>query len=237
MAIQTRFIEYTHEGTTLEGCLAWDDSWKEKKPGILVSHAWAGRDDFVIDKAKALAELGYAAFALDLYGKGVLGTSKEENETLMHPFMHDREHLQSRLNKCLEVLREQPQVDAARTAIIGYCFGGLCAMDLARSGADIQGAISMHGLPFPPDATHPIRAKMLICHGWDDPMADPESIVALAQELSEAGADWQLHAYGATMHAFTNPVANDPDFGTVYNKTADHRSWQAAQNFLAEVLN
>ncbi|MCA9002804.1 MAG: dienelactone hydrolase family protein, partial [Planctomycetes bacterium] len=189
MAIKSRRIEYNHEGTLLEGCLAWNEDGKGPKPGILVSHAWAGRDEFVVNKAKALAELGYVAFAHDLYGKGVLGTSTEENQALMQPFMDDRAFLQSRLKKCLEVLREQPQVDASRTAIMGFCFGGLCAMDLARSGADIQGAISMHGLPFPPEVTHPIQAKMLICHGWDDPMADPDSIVALGQELSEAGAD------------------------------------------------
>ncbi|MDF1836286.1 MAG: dienelactone hydrolase family protein [Planctomycetota bacterium] len=236
MAIQTRLIEYTHDGTLLEGCLAWDDSATETRPGILVSHAWGGRNPFTTEKAKALAEQGYVAFALDLYGKGVLGTSKEENEALLQPHLDNRVRLQDRLNTCLQVLRDQSEVDAAKTAIIGYCFGGLCAMDLARSGADILGAISMHGLPFPPEVTHPIMAKMLICHGWDDPMADPESMVELAQELSEAGADWQLHAYGGRMHAFTNPEANDPDFGTVYDADADRRSWQAATNFLAEVM-
>lgn len=236
MAIQTRSIEYTHNGTLLEGCLAWDDAQQGPQPGVLVGHAWAGRGQFTVDKAKALAGLGYVGFALDLYGKGVLGQSTDENGALMQPFLDDREMLQDRLKACLQVMRDQAEVDAKRTAIIGYCFGGLCAMDLARSGADILGAISMHGLPFPPETTHPIKAKMLICHGWDDPMADPESMVALGQELSEAGADWQLHAYGGTMHAFTNPEADDPDFGTVYSEDADRRSWVAAYNFLAEVM-
>ncbi|MFT4648614.1 MAG: dienelactone hydrolase [Planctomycetota bacterium] len=236
MVIQTKLIEYTHDGTLLEGCLAWDDAQSDPRPGILVSHAWAGRGSFCIEKAKALAELGYVAFALDLYGKGVLGQSKEENEGYMQPFLDDRTRLQDRLKTCLQVMRAQPQVDSERTAIMGYCFGGLCAMDLARSGADILGAISMHGLPFAPEETHPISAKMLICHGWDDPMADPESMVELGQELSEAGADWQLHAYGGTMHAFTNPEADDPDSGMAYDADADRRSWQAACNFLAEVL-
>ncbi|MBL4769993.1 MAG: dienelactone hydrolase family protein [Planctomycetes bacterium] len=236
MAIQTKLIEYTHDGTLLEGCLAWDDANTDPRPGILVSHAWAGRDGFTTEKAILLAEQGYVGFALDVYGKGVLGQSKEENEALLHAQLHDRVRLQDRLKACLQVMRDQPQVDAARTAIIGYCFGGLCAMDLARSGADVLGAVSMHGLPFAPDVTHPISAKMLICHGWDDPMADPESIVALAQELSEAGADWQLHAHGGKMHAFTNPTADDPDSGMVYDADADRRSWQAATNFFAEVL-
>ncbi|MEZ5974627.1 MAG: dienelactone hydrolase family protein [Planctomycetota bacterium] len=109
-------------------------------------------------------------------------------------------------------------------------------MDLARTGVDILGAISFHGLPTAPGNTKKIQAKMLICHGWDDPMAKPEAMIGLAKELSDAGADWQLHAYGHTMHAFTNPAANDPDFGTVYQPDADRRSWQAARNFFEELF-
>ncbi|HRV82228.1 MAG: dienelactone hydrolase family protein [Planctomycetes bacterium] len=236
MAIQTRKVEYTHEGTTLEGFLAYDDTATGPRPGVLVSHAWAGRSPFEEGKAKALAQLGYVGFALDMYGKGKLGTSKEENSAMMTPFMEDRKLLQSRLQAALQVLREQPEVDKGHTAIMGYCFGGLCAMDLARTGADILGAISFHGLPTPPGNTKKIQAKMLIEHGWADPMGKPEAIVALAAELTAAGADWQLHAYGNTMHAFTNPAANDPEFGTVYNPDADRRSWQTARNFFEELF-
>ena len=236
MTIQTKPIEYTHEGTLLEGVLAFDDAAQEPRPGVLVSHAWSGRSEFEVDKAKKLAELGYVGFALDMYGKGVRGKDKDENAALMTPFMEDRAKLQSRLQAALKTMRAQTEVDEAHAAILGFCFGGLCAMDLARTGADILGAISFHGLPMPPGNTQKIQAKMLILHGWDDPMAQPEAMVGLGKELTEAGADWQMHAYGSTVHAFTNPAANDPDFGTVYSADADRRSWQATTNFLEEIF-
>jgi len=236
MAIQTKSIEYKHDGTLLEAVMAYDDAAKEPRPGVLVSHAWAGRSDFEVNKAKKLAELGYVGFALDMYGKGVLGTSPEENSALMTPLVQDRPKLQARLQEALRTMRAQDAVDSDHTAIMGFCFGGLCAMDLARTGADILGAVSFHGLPTPPGNTKKIKAKMLIAHGWEDPMAKPDSMVELAKELTEAGADWQLHAYGSTAHAFTNQKAQDKDSGMNYNADADRRSWQALRNFLEELF-
>lgn len=239
MSIQTRTIEYTHDGVLLEGVLAFDDAAPGPRPAVLVSHAWAGRDAFAVGKAKALAELGYAGFALDMYGKGVIGSGPEENARLMGPFMEDRALLQGRQLAALETVRGQPEVDAGRVAAMGFCFGGLCALDLARTGADLRGVAAFHGLLSPPGNTGgaKIQAKVLVMHGYDDPMATPDQMLALADELTRAGADWQIHAYGNTVHAFTNPAANDPGFGTVYKEAADRRSWQALQNFLAEVLN
>jgi dienelactone hydrolase len=239
MSIQTRTIDYVHNGTLLEGVLAFDDAQAGPRPAVLVSHAWAGRDAFAVGKARALAELGYAGFALDMYGKGVLGSGPEENAKLMGPFIEDRALLQSRQQAALETVRLQPEVDAGRVAAIGFCFGGLCVLDLARSGADLRGVVSFHGLFTPPGniAGRRILAKVLALHGYDDPMAKPEQMLALADELTQAGADWQIHAYGGTVHAFTNPQANDPGFGTVYKAEADRRSWQSMGNFLAEVLN
>jgi dienelactone hydrolase len=204
----------------------------------LVSHAWGGRSEFEENKADTLAELGYAGFALDLYGKGVLGSNAEENRDLMQPFLDDRAKLQSRMRLAVEVLRKQKEVDASRIAALGFCFGGLCVLDLARSGADIRGVASFHGLLGAPQNTAKmnISAKILVMHGWDDPMATPEQVLALANELTAKGADWQLHAYGNTVHAFTNPGANDADFGTVYSAAADKRSWQSLQLFLAEIF-
>jgi dienelactone hydrolase len=136
------------------------------------------------------------------------------------------------------VLGEQPEVDAKRLAAMGYCFGGLTVLDLARSGADVRGVVSFHGLFNAPEtsAGASISAKVLCLHGYDDPMVPPESVLALAAELTAAGADWQIHAYGNTLHAFTNPAANDPGFGAVYNADADRRSAQALNDFLAEVM-
>ncbi|GIX31017.1 MAG: hypothetical protein KatS3mg124_1489 [Porticoccaceae bacterium] len=238
MAIQTRLIEYRHGEQVLEGYLAWDDAHAGPRPAVAVSHAWSGRSEFECAKARALAELGYVGFALDMFGKGVRGNSVEENQALIAPFLEDRGLLQARIQRAVEVLRGQPEVDPARVAAIGFCFGGLCVLDLARSGADVRGVVSFHGLFIPPGNTagRKITAKVLCLHGWDDPMVPPDQVVALARELTEAGADWQIHAYGNTLHAFTNPEANDRQLGTVYNAVADARSWTAMQNFLAEVL-
>ncbi len=233
-----RLIEYTHDGATLEGYMAWDERRSGPLPGVLISHAWGGRGEFECDKARMLAEKGYCAFALDLYGKGVLGSGPEENATLMKPFVEDRAMLQSRLSAALAAFASQPEVDSNRIAAIGFCFGGLCVLDLARIGAPVEGVVSLHGLFTPPGNTagNRIKAKVLALHGHDDPMVPVEMVNALEQELTDAGADWQIHAYGNTVHAFTNPAANDPEHGTVYNPVAARRAWVATEDFLNEVL-
>lgn len=238
MSLKHRLVEYRDGGTLLEGRIVWDDNTAGPRPGVLVSHAWGGRSDYEDGKADGLAELGYAALSLDLYGKGVRGSSPEENAALMQPFLDDRAMLQQRLLVSLSVLREQAEVDAARTAAIGFCFGGLCVLDIARAGGDVAGVASIHGLFAAPDNTtgNTITARVLALHGWDDPMGTPEDVNSFASEMSAMNADWQLHAYGNTMHAFTNPAANSPEMGTVYNATADRRSWQAIRNFLEELF-
>ena len=237
MSIRTRAVEYADGDTVLEGQLAFDDDGRPR-PGVLVAHAWRGRSAFEDAKARALAELGYTGLAMDLYGKGVRGGSVEENRALMQPFMNDRARLQRRMLCALDCLRTQTEVDAARTGAIGFCFGGLCVLDLARTGVDVAGVVSLHGLLQPPDDTagNVVRAKVLVLHGFDDPMATSEALVALGRELTALGADWQAHVFGNTMHAFTNPQANDPGFGTVYQADADRRSWQLMQAFLAEIF-
>jgi dienelactone hydrolase len=239
VSIETRLIEYADGDTVLEGFLAWDNSIDHPRPGVMVSHAWAGRSQFEDDKAVALAELGYVGFALNLYGKGVLGGSTEENAALMQPFLDDRPMLQQRLLLSLNTMRQQPEVDDSAVAAIGFCFSGLCVLDLARTGEELAGVASFHGLFAAPGNTgaNTIKAKVLAMHGWDDPMAPPDQVLALAKELSAQGADWQLHAFGNTMHAFTNPEANDPGFGTVYSPVADQRSWRELQDFLAELFD
>ena len=169
--MQERKVEYRHENTLLEGFLAHDGK-AGKKPTVLVAHAWAGRSPFEDDKARALAGLGYVGFALDMYGKGVLGTSAEENSALMTPLLQDRARLQSRLHAALAAVRAQPEVDPERVAAIGFCFGGLCVLDLARTGADVLGVASFHGLLTAPGNTSgtAISSKVLVLHGHDDPM-------------------------------------------------------------------
>ncbi|MDP5065446.1 MAG: dienelactone hydrolase family protein [Haliea sp.] len=238
MSIQTRVIEYSHAGVTYEGFLAWDDAATQPLPGVAVAHTWAGRSEFEQGKAVALAEAGYVGFALDMFGRGVRGEGAEQCQALITPLLADRALLQALVGKAVAVMGEQAEVDATRLAAIGYCFGGLTVLDLARTGADVRGVASFHGLFNAAENTvgTAIRAKVLCLHGYDDPMVPPNAVVALAAELSAAGADWQIHAYGNTLHAFTNPAANDPAFGAAYNVDADRRSAQALHDFLREVL-
>lgn len=239
MGIQTKTLEYRDGDTGLEAYMAWDDTGSVPLPCILIAHTWAGRTQLEESKAEQLAELGYAAVAVDLYGKGVRGQSRDENAALMKPLMDDRARLQQRMKLAVTQCRKQKEVDAAKVAAMGFCFGGLCVLDLARTGADILGVASFHGLFSPPGNLDDvaIRCKVLALHGWDDPMAMPQDVLALADELTNAGADWQIHAYGNTMHAFTNPAAEDEAHGTVYDADADRRSWQSLQLFLAEIFH
>ena len=239
MAIVSNTVGYTDGDVLLEAFFAFDDSFSDRRPAVLINHAWGGRDDFVAEKAKKLAALGYFGFAVDMYGKGILGSSPEENAKLMQPLMTDRAMLQQRMKAALYAVRLLPWVDDSKIAAIGFCFGGLCALDLARTGVDLKGVVSFHGLLDAPDNTqgNAVKAKVLALHGHDDPMVSPEQVLAFEQEMTKAGADWQLHTYGNTMHAFTNPVANDPAFGTVYQSDANRRSWIAMENFLSEVFD
>jgi dienelactone hydrolase len=238
MSLREQLVEYRDGDVLLEGLLCHDDSRTGPLPAVLISHAWAGRDEFVERKARRLAWHGYAAFALDMYGKGRRGRNPEENQALMMPFVQDRALLARRINAGLGAVRAQPQVDARRIAAMGFCFGGLCVLDLARSGADVRGVVSFHGLLKPnglPPAQR-ISARILMLHGYDDPLAPPEDVLAVAKEFTQAGADWQLHAYGHTLHSFTNPEANSPETGMSYSDRADRRSWHALVQFLDEVL-
>lgn len=236
--LKTQKIEYQDGDVLLEGYYAYDDSSKEKRPTILVVHDWSGKNEFACHKAEQLANLGYAGFALDMYGKGKTGTTKEEKLALMTPLIEDRVKLQQRILAALDAAKKLEQTNSDQMGAIGFCFGGLCALDLARSGADVKGVVSFHGLLHAPEFTSekPIRAKILALHGFDDPMVTPDKVLAFGQEMTHAKVDWQLDVYGHTMHAFTNPLANDPGFGTVYDKKADSRSWIAMQSFFKEVF-
>jgi len=239
MAIISNTVGYLDGETLLEGFFAYDDAIEGRRPAVMINHAWAGRNAFVEEKAVRLAELGYFAFAVDMYGKGILGQNNDESARLMQPFIDDRGLVLQRMQAALYAVRLLPWVDDKNIAAIGFCFGGLCVLDLARSNADIKGVVSFHGLLVAPDneTQNPaIKAKVLVLNGADDPMVSSDQLMALQQELTLASADWQVHTYGHTMHAFTNPVANDPDFGTVYQADSDKRSWFAMEYFLSEVF-
>lgn len=238
MSIQTRLVKYDDGHITYEGMLAWDDAISGSKPGVLVAHTIRGRTPFEEGKARDLADLGYCAFALDVYGQSALGGDDASNRAHMDALKADRQELQRRLLLSLRVLKEQPEVDSSHVAAMGFCFGGLCVLDIARTGEELDGVISFHGLLDAPGNTSggAIKARVLVLHGWDDPLATPDRVIALSDELTAMGADWQLHAYGNTMHAFTNPAANDKDRGTVFSAAANRRSWIAMRNFLDELF-
>ena len=232
-------IDYQDKDTLLEGYYVYDDSVQNKRPGILVCHDWSGKNDFAKQKAEQLAELGYVGFALDLYGKGKIGTSNEEKSALMQPLINDRQHvLLPRMLAAWNTMKSLPQVDTQQTGAIGFCFGGLCALDLARSGVDIQAIASFHGLlnPLSHPTNAPIKAKILAFHGFEDPMVPPELLIGFANEMTKAKANWEIDIYGHTQHAFTNPTANDPQSGLIYQPLAATRSFQSLINFLAETF-
>ncbi len=231
-------ISYMDGDTTLEGYLAYYKA-DQPKPAVLIAHDWSGRREFACKAAERIAAMGYVGFALDMYGKGVFGKDGdiEGNSALMNPLASDRMYLRQRIAAAHQTVLKLPQVDSSHIAAIGYCFGGMCVLELARSGANVQGVVSIHGLLFPGEVSNEkITAKVLCLHGHDDPMVPPEQVLAFEQEMTSAQADWQIHTYGNTMHAFTNPKANNPDFGTVYKPLAADRAYQSIQNFLAEVF-
>lgn len=239
MAVVSNTVGYMDRDVLLEAFFAFDDALQGRRPVVLINHTWAGRDEFVAEKAKKLAVLGYVGFAVDMYGKGVLGSNPEENEQLMRPFMNDRQMLQKRMLAAYYAVKLMPWVDDSKIASIGFCFGGLCALDLARTGVELKGAVSFHGLLGKPDNIlgNSIKAKILALHGHEDPLVPIEQVLAFEQEMTSAGADWQLHTFGNTLHAFTNPQANNPDFGMAYQADADRRSWLILENFLTEIFS
>ena len=237
--LKTQKIDYYDGDVLLEGYCAYEESGKDKRPAVLVAHDWSGKNDFACYKAEKLAELGYVGFAIDMYGKGKTGQTKEEKMALMQPLMQNRADLQKRILAAFNTVTQLDMVNSSRIGAIGFCFGGLCVLDLARSGAEVKGVVSFHGMLQAPESASSatIKAKVLALHGFDDPMVTADQVMNFGAEMTQAKVDWQMHMYGHTMHAFTNPQANDPGFGTVYSKIADQRSWVGMKDFFGEIFS
>ena len=239
MTIQRRTLIHDYCGDIFESVVAWDDAFETPRPGVLVLPNIRGQKESDSIRAERLAALGYVGLAIDIYGQG---KRVEPNAPVpglyMDPLNADRALLRDRLHAALATLKDLPEVDPARTAAIGFCFGGKCALDLARTGADLLGVVSFHGVydPTPFANVTPIAPKVLVCHGWDDPLCPPEATMGLATELTESGADWQIHAYGHTGHAFTDESVDLRPRPVFYQPDADRRSWQAMGHFLAEIF-
>ncbi len=238
--MQKRDIDYACDGVQLCGVAVVPSALPDgggKRPGVLIAPDFRGRSSLQIANAERIAALGYVALAIDMYGEGKSGSTLAENAALMAPLREDRALLMRRVNAAHDALKAIPEVDTERTAAVGFCFGGMCVLDLARSGADVRGVVSFHGLFAPPpvELCKPIYAKVLALHGYDDPMVPPEQVVALANELRAYGTDWQIHAYGNTVHAFTNPAANVPSTAQ-FSQAANDRAFRSMQDFLADLF-
>lgn len=235
----TKTVDYQQGGDTLQGYLAYDDKFVGKRPGVLVAHQWMGLGDYEKKRARMLAEMGYVAFALDIYGKGVRPKSRDEAGKMAGTYKNNRPLWRNRARAAVITLRRQPNVDVKRLAIIGYCFGGGTALELARSGADVKGFVSFHGsldTPTPADAKN-IKGKVLVLHGADDPFAPMKQVVELRDELSAAKVNYEIDLYGGAVHSFTEKAAgNDPASGAAYNAQADARSWKRMKAFFGEIF-
>lgn len=238
--IQTKSVDYNDGDVKLEGFLAFDPAKATKgSPAVLVIHQWMGVTDYEKSRCKQLAEMGYVAFAADIYGKGIRPTAVPDAMKQSSVYKNDRQLYRKRLNLGLEQLKSTPGVASTKIAAIGYCFGGTGVLELARSGADIAGVVSFHGgldAPTPEDAKN-IKAKVLICHGNDDPFVPVADIDAMKSSFNEAKVDWQMISYSGAVHSFTQKMAgNDNSKGAAYNEKADIRSWVAMKSFFDEVI-
>ncbi|MGD9087697.1 MAG: dienelactone hydrolase family protein [Desulfobacterales bacterium] len=236
--IVSQNVEYKHEDTVLEGYLAYDDATEGRRPGVLVVHEWWGLNDYVRMRVNKLAQLGYVAFALDMYGKGIW-TDQASKAQELSGHLQGKPIMRQRARAGLEILRQNEHVDTAKIAAIGYCFGGTTVLELAYSGADIAGVVSFHGgltAPRPGDMSR-ITAKILVLHGADDAFIPPEKIAAFQDGVTKAGADWQMIYYGGAVHSFTNPAADKKNInGLAYSPSADERSWKHMQLFFDDIF-
>ena len=231
-------MEYKQGDVLLEGYLAYDDIFRGKRPGILVVHEWKGLNAYAKRRADMLAQLGYVAFAADIYGKGIRPETIAEAGAVAGKFKEDRVLLRARVNAGLDVLKLQPNVDTSQLAAIGYCFGGTAVLELARSGADVKGIVSFHGglsSPTPQDAKN-IKAKVLVLHGAADPFVKADEVAAFEKEMTDAKVHYRLIKYPGAMHGFTNPDNKGIPPGALYNEAADKASWIEMQKFFKEIF-
>jgi dienelactone hydrolase len=237
--VVTETVSYQHRDVQLQGYLAYDDSIKDKRPGILVVHEWWGLNDYVRGRAGQLAKMGYVAFALDMYGKGKVTEHPNQAGEWAKQITSNVHIWQQRALAGLEVLKKNPRTDAERLAAIGYCFGGSTVQQLAYSGAELRGVVSFHGSLVRPgeNMVKVVVAKILICHGADDPFEEPQTIIQYIDAMKVSGLDWQMIFYGGARHGFTNPDADKVGLAALkYSKSADQRSWASMKLFFEEAF-
>lgn len=233
-------VQYKQGETVLEGYLAYDSSVKGRRPAVLIFHDWNGIDDYEMGRARQLAALGYVAFAADVYGRDVRPKNNQESAAEAGKYRGNRPLTRARAASALARLVKMPMVDARHVASIGYCFGGMVALELARAGKPVVGTVSFHGTldtPTPKDASN-IKGRVLVLHGKDDPAVPAKAVDALRKEMTDARVPFRVVLYPGAVHSFTEPSAgNDPSKGSAYNAAADKASWAEMKRFLGQVFS
>jgi dienelactone hydrolase len=239
-AIKEKNYDYKHKDAPMEGYLAFDTKGPKKKPAVIIVHDWDGLGEYEKKRTHMVAELGYVAFAADIYGKGFRPLAGEEAGKLSSSYKSNLPLLRERIQAAYDEVLKMPNVDITRIAVMGYCFGGTTALELARSGADIKGVVSFHGglsTADPKDAKN-IKGKILALHGADDPYVLEKEVLAFQSEMKNAKVDWEMNIYSGAVHAFTDwELPQDNTKGAAYNPSADKRSWEAMKNFFKEIFS
>lgn len=240
-AVKTEEKTYKAGETEMRGMLAYDDAQPGKRPGVIVVHEWYGLNDYAKQRARQLAELGYVAFAVDMYGGAKTTTNPREAGQWAGALKKDIPAMRERAKAALATLAADSHVDPQKPAAIGYCFGGTVVLEMARAGMDVKGVVSFHGgleATTGTETRKPIQAKVLALCGADDPHAPMSQVQAFADEMRSAGADYEIVLYGGAVHSFTNPASgNNPSKGIAYNAAADRRSWENMQLFFKEIFS
>ena len=240
--IEGKTVEYSAQGVVMKGYLAYPENIKGKQPGVLVVHEWWGLNDYARKRARMLAEVGYTALAIDMYGEGKQATHPDDAGKFASEVMKNFDAAKARFTAAMDFLKQQPTVDPTRIAAIGYCFGGGVVLNMARQGVDLKGVASFHGslTAVKPAQTGKVKAKILVMTGADDKFVPPEQVEAFKKEMKAAWADFQVISYPGAVHSFTNPEATALgkkfNLPLAYNADADKKSWLELQKFLDKIF-
>lgn len=240
--IDGKTVEYSAQGVVMKGYLAYDENIKGKRPGVLVVHEWQGLNEYARKRAKMLAEIGYTAFAVDMYGDGKVVMHPDDAAKFSSELIKYFDVAKARFMAAMDFLKQQATVDPTRIAAIGYCFGGGVVLNMARQGVDLKGVASFHGglTAVKPAQPGSVKAKILVLNGAADKFTTPEQIEAFKQEMKSAGADFQFISYPGAVHSFTNPEADEYgkkfNLPLAYNANADKKSWDELKKFLNTIF-
>lgn len=236
-------IEYSYNETKLKGFLVYDGDIEGKRPGVLVVHEWWGHNEFARDRARMIAELGYTAFALDMYGDDKSADNPQDAGKLSGEVFSNLETLQGKFMSAYNLLNEKEVTDPDKISAIGFCFGGSVVLHMAKIGTDLKGVVSFHGILFPTVPVNPgtIKARLLVCNGDADPLVPEEQIEAFKTEMDNAGVDYKFINYEGGLHAFTNPASDNNaekfNMPVAYDEQADKESWEEMKKFLTDVFS